>query len=711
VEQRQPTTRIMLCMIVKNEAAILARCLESALPVISAACICDTGSVDATVETALDLLSEAGIPSTLPVHDWVNFGTNRTRAFVATQEFARELGWDLEQSYALFLDADMLLDYEPEFDPDALTANGYLLLQQDGNLQYDNLRLAKLALDWRSVGVTHEYWTAEGAGDLPRLDTLAIYHLGDGGSKADKFERDIRLLKSELANGQDLRTLFYLARSYEDTRRFKEARRHYDWRASAGGWEEEAWYAAYRQGLCSIELDDWEQGIAQLLRAWARRPQRAEPLYQLARHARLRGETHLAMLAAERALRIPLPADDRLFVEMPAYTYGPLEEIAISGFYTGDLDLGRAADDTLLHDRDIPSHTRETAARNSSFYSLPLPVAWSVPIEMTDELDLPNYRPSNASICQVDDGYLMLVRLINYEQERGTHYYSRDADGRIRSMNLHIWFDRELSIRSSAEIDETLLERTQPYATTAWVQGIEDPRLFRWCNGFWFVANSRVIDPHGNPTVVLGRLDDEATEVMYLKPLTYAGGREVEKNWLPFVHNDRLLLLYGSDPMIVLEPDLESGRCREVHDELPPLNFDRYRGSAPPIPYGDHYLYTIHEASYLDSRRIYLHRFVEMDRQFRITRVSRLFHVWHTGVEFNCGMCLSHAGDALLMTFSYEEEQSWLLNVPLAEVEKLLMPVEVLTGSALQHCAAASNTTGAANETGERLALSPASQR
>ena len=680
MEQRQTTTRIMLCMIVKNETAILERCLESALPVINAACICDTGSDDNTVDAAHELLREAGIPCTLPEHEWVNFGTNRTRAFVAARDFARELGWDLDQSYALFLDADMLLDYEPEFDPGALTADGYLLLQQDGTLQYDNVRLAKLALDWQSIGVTHEYWTAEGAGALPRLDTLAIYHLGDGGSKADKFERDIRLLKAELASGQNLRTLFYLARSYEDTRQFKEARRHYDWRASAGGWEEEAWYAAYRLGLCSIELGDWDQGIAQLLRAWARRPQRAEPLYQLARHARLRGEAHLAMLAAERALRIPPPTEDRLFVEMPAYTYGPLEEVAISSFYTGDLDLGRFAVDALLHDRDVPSHTRETAARNSSFYSVPLPVAWSVPIEMTEELELPNFTPSNAAICQTDDGYLMLVRLINYQQERGTHFYSRDADGRIRSMNLHIWFDREFNILSSAEVDETVLERTQPYATTAWVQGIEDPRLVRWRDTFWFVGNSRVINARGNATTILGRLDGEATVVDYLKPLTYADGREFEKNWLPFVHEDRLLLLYASDPTIVLEPDLDSGGCREVHNELPAMNFDRYRGSAPPIPYGDRYLYTIHEASYLDSRRIYLHRFVEIDRQFHITRVSRLFHVWHTGVEFNCGMCLSHTGDALLLTFSYEEQQSWLLNVPLSDVERMLLPVGSLSG-------------------------------
>ncbi|HEX3723308.1 MAG TPA: glycosyltransferase, partial [Nitrolancea sp.] len=390
VENRS-LTRIILCMIVKNEAAILQRCIESALPVISATCICDTGSSDGTRELAETLLTSAGIPHAVPEHRWVNFGTNRTQAFAEAQALARQLHWDLESSYALFLDADMLLDVDERFTTDELVAGGYLLLQQDGGIQYDNLRLARLSHDWHSVGVTHEYWTADGVNATERLSSLAIIHLGDGGSKENKFSRDIQLLEAELGSGQNLRTFFYLARSYEDTGRFQDARRLYEWRAASGGWEEEAWYAAYRLGMCSIHLDDWGKAVFELLSAWARRPQRAEPLYQLAHAARLRGESHLAMLAAERALRIPLPVDDRLFVEMPAYTYGPLEEISISAFYTGERERGIAATDALLHGRDVTPFSRDLAGHNSAFYAQPLPVTWSIPIEITDDFELPGY--------------------------------------------------------------------------------------------------------------------------------------------------------------------------------------------------------------------------------------------------------------------------------------------------------------------------------
>ena len=678
--ENQPATRIILCMIVKNEAKVLRRCLETALPVISAACLCDTGSSDGTRALAESMLTAAGIPSTMPEQPWVNFGANRTQAFVATRELARQLQWDLDSTYALFLDADMLLNVDPSFNADELVEGGYLLLQQDGSIQYDNLRLARLSHDWRSVGVTHEYWTADGVGTLERLPTLTIIHLGDGGAKENKFTRDIQLLEAELGGAQNLRTLFYLARSYEDTGRFQDARRLYEWRAAGGGWDEEAWYAAYRLGMCSIQLDDWDKAVVELLNAWARRPQRAEPLYQLAHAARLRGESHLAMLMAERALRIPLPETERLFVEPTAYNYGPLEEISISAFYTGERERGIAATEVLLHGYDVPPFSRDLAGRNAAFYAQPLPVSWSIPIEFAEDFEASTFSPGNTTISRSDDGYLLIVRLINYEQDGAVWFVSRDADGRIRSKNVHLQLDHDFEIQSSLEIDDSLLARIQPPdSSEANVQGIEDIRLVRWAGDWWFTAVSSAFPPAGYPGVVLGRLDPSATNVEHLTPLSYAGSQLAEKNWLPFIHEDRLLLLYSCGPTVILEPDLATGECVEVHRTMQDANFDRYRGSSAFIVYRDRYLFTVHEVTYVDGKRVYLHRFVEMDQGFRITRVSRLFTIWHLGVEYNCGICLNHAGDALLMTCSFEDRQSWIVHVPLAEVERMLLPVNALT--------------------------------
>ena len=42
-------TRVILTLMIKNEAAIVTRCIESARPVADAVCVCDTGSTDATL--------------------------------------------------------------------------------------------------------------------------------------------------------------------------------------------------------------------------------------------------------------------------------------------------------------------------------------------------------------------------------------------------------------------------------------------------------------------------------------------------------------------------------------------------------------------------------------------------------------------------------------------------------------------------------------
>ena len=56
-------TTICLVMIVRNEAAIIRRCLESVRPHIDRWVICDTGSTDNTPDIVQEILS--GIPGTL----------------------------------------------------------------------------------------------------------------------------------------------------------------------------------------------------------------------------------------------------------------------------------------------------------------------------------------------------------------------------------------------------------------------------------------------------------------------------------------------------------------------------------------------------------------------------------------------------------------------------------------------------------------------
>ncbi len=103
-------------MIVKNEAAVIERCLRSVRPFIDAWAIADTGSSDGTQEIVRRVLQ--GIPGELIERPWVDFSTNRNQAL----ELARRHG-----DYALIIDADEVLQADTGFAWPALAAPGYLL--------------------------------------------------------------------------------------------------------------------------------------------------------------------------------------------------------------------------------------------------------------------------------------------------------------------------------------------------------------------------------------------------------------------------------------------------------------------------------------------------------------------------------------------------------------------------------------------------------
>jgi glycosyltransferase involved in cell wall biosynthesis len=65
-----------LCMIVKNESAVIERCLASVRGLVDHWVVSDTGSTDGTPELVRAALD--GIPGELHREPWVDFGHNRS---------------------------------------------------------------------------------------------------------------------------------------------------------------------------------------------------------------------------------------------------------------------------------------------------------------------------------------------------------------------------------------------------------------------------------------------------------------------------------------------------------------------------------------------------------------------------------------------------------------------------------------------------------
>ena len=164
---RRPT--ICLNMIVKDEAHIIQRCLDSVRPLIDHWIIVDTGSSDATKEIVQELMS--GVPGTLHERPWKNFGHNRSEALSMCNGIA---------DYVLTIDADEYVKFDEGFSFEGLSADLCTLIKHRSFREYRVPSLLKTSCQWRWEGVIHEQPYSDLAKTAEPVHGLAIISPADG---------------------------------------------------------------------------------------------------------------------------------------------------------------------------------------------------------------------------------------------------------------------------------------------------------------------------------------------------------------------------------------------------------------------------------------------------------------------------------------------------------------------------------------------------
>jgi hypothetical protein len=357
--------RLCLNMIVKNEAHVIRRCLDSVRAHVACWVIVDTGSTDGTQQVIREHFRD--VPGELHERPWRDFGHNRTEAL----ELARGKG-----DYVLVMDADHALRTPPGYAFAGLGADGYMLAHRYAGTEYGLPILLADRIRWRYEGVLHEYVTA----DVPhRFETLAgpwieVFHEGARSRDPETYRKDAAILEAALAKEPgNARYAFYLAQSLRDAGEPARAREAYRRRATMGGWEEERWYALFQSAKLDERLGEPAGAVQHAyLSAFAAHPSRAEPLVELARFHRLRGEWALAHLFAQRAAAMPRPAAG-LFIDEACYAWRALDELAIAAWYAGARDEGRRAAERLLAECRFPPSERARMEANLATYGAQRP--------------------------------------------------------------------------------------------------------------------------------------------------------------------------------------------------------------------------------------------------------------------------------------------------------------------------------------------------
>lgn len=354
-----PAPTICLAMIVRDEAHVIRRCLDSVRPFIDHWIVCDTGSIDNTCVVTRAYFHDARIPGRVAHHPWRDFGHNKT---LALQEAART-GCD----YTLFIDADETLIVNDPLVLATLSHDAYRVQMQFPGVSYPRVNLMRSALDWRYVGRIHEYPVCTPRVAEYLLDPAKIHMWTDGqgarGRSGDKVQRDLAVMQQWVVDEPaNPRAWFYLAQGYETCERLSEAIAAYTKRVSLGDYVEEVWYSHYRMAKLCDYAHNWPAAQLHYLDAYNCQPKRGESLYWLAIGHHNRQQDHAAMLYLEAIAELDKPTG-ALFVEDAIYDYQRWVAYCTSLHNTGEREDAADLARRVLAAGKLPDSSRPVLER------------------------------------------------------------------------------------------------------------------------------------------------------------------------------------------------------------------------------------------------------------------------------------------------------------------------------------------------------------
>lgn len=327
---------ISLCMIVKNEEAVLGRCLESTADLVDEIVIVDTGSTDGTKEIARQF-------------------TDKLFDFPWVDDFAAARNFSFEQAsgdYCMWLDADdviaeddrskframrkqllpqadvVMMPYHTAFDP-----------QGQPTFTYHRERVVRNEARFRWAGVVHEAITP--AGEI-RWSDAAVSHKKEGSGDPD---RNLCIYEAQLAAGKalDPRNQFYYARELWYHSRFEEAAKVLTTFLDSGkGWLENQIEACRLLSRCMTALGRDGDALSSLLRSLTLDTPRAEVCCDIGGWFLAREQWRQAAFWYELALTRKRDDTSGAFVSPDCYGYLPAIELCVCWYHLGDVEKAKA---------------------------------------------------------------------------------------------------------------------------------------------------------------------------------------------------------------------------------------------------------------------------------------------------------------------------------------------------------------------------------
>ena len=633
---------LCLNMIVKNESKIIHRLLTSVLPIIDTFCICDTGSTDNTCEIITEFFDNHNIKGKIIKETFKNFEYNRNFSLFSCIGLS---------DYVLLLDADMILDIR-NFNKNMLSmADSFNILQGSDQFYYQNMRIVKNNGLYKYVGVTHEYIDTPSNNKNMNIDKtqLFINDYGDGGSKSDKFERDVLLLTNGIIDEpSNVRYHFYLANSYHDLGKNEDAIEMYKKRIALGGWNQEVWYSYYRIGLCYKNMEKMPDAIYYWLEGYDYLPERLEALHEIMHYYRIKGNQKLVIAVynmCKTVLDKKINIDDYLFLQASVYSYKIYYEYTICASYLGITNINNELMFVLNNCKD--SNITNNVLSNIKFYKQilnPLKmIDFTTSKHMLIGASVMKMYSSSSSIIKVDNQYVMNVRMVNYLIDNNGNYH--DCEKHIITINKCVVLDSDFTIVKEQQFNQDYIDRKYI--------GIEDIRVFNDCVGdekreIQYIGTGY----HQNDSIgiVYGKYDLDSDEITDVNEINSAfTTSNCEKNWVFTEYNNETHIIYKWSPLQLCKLDKKDNLIRLVKEIEMPAFFSLSRGSTCGSKYKEELWFVLHIVSY-EHPRHYYHCVAVFDNNMKLKRYSAPFKFKGEPIEYCIGLIVEE--DRVIMTYS-----------------------------------------------------------
>ena len=656
-----PRPTLCLNMIVKNESKIIRRLMESVSSIIDCYCICDTGSTDDTIQIINTFFSQKNIPGKVVTEPFKNFAHNRSLALQACNGMS---------DYALLLDADMILEIN-KFDKRKLAeADSFCLLQGNDDFYYQNMRIVRNNGLYKYTGVTHEYISTPSGNHNVNIgrDELFIRDIGDGGSKSDKFERDIRLLLEGLKEEPgNVRYHFYLANSYKDSGKFDKAIEYYHKRIALGDWEQEIWYSYYNIGNIYEAQGKMPDAIIYWLKAYNHNPLRLENIHKMVQHYRIIGECKTAKMfydIAVNVLKQNIQKDTYLFLANDVYTYKFAYEYSIIACYLGIKNINDAV--VTIFNNSSDSNIITNTFSNMKFYKDILVPRQVINYTFVDtrpikDKNVPFYSSSGCILQKTDkSGYLMNLRAVNYWINTNGGYMN--CDEYIMTNNKYLELNNKLEVTYEKMFDMKFEERRY--------LGIEDIRIFKNNTDDKLIYLGTSQHLNGKIGMLMGDYDINTNQIETTELKCSFNESWCEKNWVYVNYKGENHVIYKWCPLDICKINTQTNMIDLVESKKKmPKIFEHVRGSTCGFEYKNEFWFMVHLVAY-DTPRNYYHMFAVFDSDMNFSRHSAPFKFEGENIEYTLGIVVED--DRVLVSYSTWDRTSKLAIYDKAYIDALI---------------------------------------